>query len=646
MGDFVVVALSLGAEVSGGIGSRVLATAEQMPPQHRVTLISSEAGHPAVRERLAGSRVELVEVPLPSEDELGEFYNVIHLWSARVLEALHRRFSDGGPTAIECQDYCGEGVAIVQAKKTGDPLLADTVVTLRLATTSELCDVLNGRRDDDWTERSIYAMERYSLAFADRLVHGPGDVYDTYQRFYGADMLAPSLLVEGHLVGVDESDASATGAAADPLRILFLGRLERRKGILDLVRVLAHSELDGWTLTIAGGDTMTGSARGSVLHQIERLALADSRIELRPQLPHAEVTALIDEHDVVVSPSKWEAGPNVVAEALARNRPVLATPVGGQVALVVEGESGMLAAGTGPQHLRDLVQRAVEERGELRRMTADRRPVQRFRELSQGQQLEQYLREIDFSAIANRDRPAPALPTISVVIPYYRMHRFLPEALESVAAQSLQPVETLVVNDGSFFPEDDLLPELCEQFGARLLAQINSGVAAARNFGIGQTTGECVMFLDPDNRLHPTFLKRAAEVLAGDPETVYVSSWLNCIDADGRQNETPQLVPPISNFPEFVHTHNCASDAMALIRRSVFDAGFGFDELVDGQEDWALFRALNRAGRYGHVIPETLLDYRVRDDSKSRRLSDRGFSSLASEMRATDFASGMRWTAS
>jgi GT2 family glycosyltransferase len=168
-------------------------------------------------------------------------------------------------------------------------------------------------------------------------------------------------------------------------------------------------------------------------------------------------------------------------------------------------------------------------------------------------------------------------------------------------------------------------------------------VGATRNFGINQTSGDYVMLLDPDNRMHPSFIERAVHAMEQDSSIAYVTSWLHCIDESGAPNRAPSLGPPIGNFPGLVNSHNCAGDAMALVRRSVFDAGHRYDALIDGFEDWEFYRELHRARLYGHVVPEPLLDYRIRQDSKLRSISEIDSVRLNAEMRANQRSAGMQW---
>lgn len=86
---------------------------------------------------------------------------------------------------------------------------------------------------------------------------------------------------------------------------------------------------------------------------------------------------------------------------------------------------------------------------------------------------------------------------ISVVIPFYSNFDWLTEAINSVLKQTYQNIEIIVINDGS--TEDDT--NFIINYKDKIIYKktINSGPAAARNFGIEIATGDFIAFLDSDD---------------------------------------------------------------------------------------------------------------------------------------------------
>jgi len=103
-------------------------------------------------------------------------------------------------------------------------------------------------------------------------------------------------------------------------------------------------------------------------------------------------------------------------------------------------------------------------------------------------------------------------PKISVIIPIYNDALYIQEAIRSVFSQKIEELEIIIINDGS----TDNFEEKIEYFNdprIRIIKQINSGAAAARNNGIKNAKGEFLAFLDADDIWAPNKLKLQLEVL-------------------------------------------------------------------------------------------------------------------------------------
>jgi glycosyltransferase involved in cell wall biosynthesis len=125
-------------------------------------------------------------------------------------------------------------------------------------------------------------------------------------------------------------------------------------------------------------------------------------------------------------------------------------------------------------------------------------------------------------------------PKVSVVIPTYNCAPYLPEALNSVLGQGYEPIEVVVIDDGS---TDDTL-DVAARYGSRikLLTQSNAGPAAARNRALQETSGEYVAFLDGDDLWLPGKLEAQTRFLAKRPEVrvLYTGFKAWRTDASGR----------------------------------------------------------------------------------------------------------------
>ena len=96
------------------------------------------------------------------------------------------------------------------------------------------------------------------------------------------------------------------------------------------------------------------------------------------------------------------------------------------------------------------------------------------------------------------------LPTITVIIPVYKVEPWLDACVESVLAQTYQSLEILLVDDGS----PDRSGAMCDRWAAkdsriRVIHKENGGLSSARNSGLDVATGEFITFLDSDDVLDP-----------------------------------------------------------------------------------------------------------------------------------------------
>src|SRR2546423_8520527 len=104
------------------------------------------------------------------------------------------------------------------------------------------------------------------------------------------------------------------------------------------------------------------------------------------------------------------------------------------------------------------------------------------------------------------------MPRLSVVVPIYNVEAYLEECLESLAAQTLEDIEVVMVDDGS----TDGSAAIARAFAERdprfkLVSQANGGLSAARNTGIDAATGDFLAFVDSDDLVAP----EAYELMVG-----------------------------------------------------------------------------------------------------------------------------------
>ncbi len=197
---------------------------------------------------------------------------------------------------------------------------------------------------------------------------------------------------------------------------------------------------------------------------------------------------------------------------------------------------------------------------------------------------------------------------VTVVIPVYNYADFVVEALESVAAQDLRPLDLVVVDDGS---TDESVPMVLDWVRAhagrfnRVEVRrhlTNAGLGFARNSAFAAAETPFVLPLDADNRLAPACCTRLLAAMAGGAAFAYPQ-----IRSFG---DSDQLFGVLPFSPGRLMSGNYV-DAMALVAKWAWAAGGGYDHVRFGWEDYDFWCRLVERGLWGEAVGEVLAEYRV-----------------------------------
>jgi hypothetical protein len=109
-------------------------------------------------------------------------------------------------------------------------------------------------------------------------------------------------------------------------------------------------------------------------------------------------------------------------------------------------------------------------------------------------------------------------PRVSVVIPAYGGADFLAEAVQSVLDQTYTHLELIVVDDASPDSTGDVIRQFADPRLKYILHETNQGAVAARQTGVGVSSGEIIAFLDQDDLYHPEKLQTHVDFLQQHPE--------------------------------------------------------------------------------------------------------------------------------
>jgi glycosyltransferase involved in cell wall biosynthesis len=221
--------------------------------------------------------------------------------------------------------------------------------------------------------------------------------------------------------------------------------------------------------------------------------------------------------------------------------------------------------------------------------------------------------------------------SVSVVIPAHRAACTIARALASVAAQSLKPLEVIVVDDGS----TDGTLDAAEAMRARLapielvlISQENLGAGAARNSGVRAARGEWLAFLDADDEWLPEKLARSLD--HAKDATLIAHDFLEVRDGVETLMESSRHALQTQDIFQALMLRGFIPSITVLARRSAVLTVGGFDESLPAAQDYDLWlRLLSLPESKLVMFPEALSRYYVSNEGITSKIDQRRRCSLA-----------------
>ena len=226
------------------------------------------------------------------------------------------------------------------------------------------------------------------------------------------------------------------------------------------------------------------------------------------------------------------------------------------------------------------------------------------------------VRNIRFGTAENclltQQKPLNQALAISVVIPCFNDGAFLVEALESALAQTLPPLEILVINDGSTDAKTLRLLKSINMPNVRVIHQDNRGLGVARNTGIRNARGKYIYFCDADNVLYSECLSKLTSLMEANNDAVAAASRIEIMG--GPMRGTIWCEPC---NPYLILVSNQWDAGIMLRQEAIEKYNLYYDETrrCHGYEDWELHIRLAGLGKPILFCPTPLYQYRIRDDS-------------------------------
>jgi hypothetical protein len=306
-------------------------------------------------------------------------------YSATLTEELLRIHRHRPVDLVELPLWDSEGIAAILDGT------VPTVVSLHTPLPAALEFSPQWKSDRDHHERHIrplLALEPICLERCDFIRANSDAVIGEIERGHAIRLDRAKLGVVPHGFGAPvapvapASAAFATKASA-AVEVLFVGRLERRKGI-DLLLDAAASLLPtmpNLRFTIVGDDSLPGPGGRTYRQEFEakHAALARSgAVRFTGSVPEARLDRAYAECNIFAAPSRYESFGLVLVEAMRHGKPAVACDIGGMREVIVRGETGLLVPPDDVRALADAIRALATD--ETLRDRLGRRSLEVYRE--------------------------------------------------------------------------------------------------------------------------------------------------------------------------------------------------------------------------------------------------------------------------
>lgn len=212
--------------------------------------------------------------------------------------------------------------------------------------------------------------------------------------------------------------------------------------------------------------------------------------------------------------------------------------------------------------------------------------------------------------------PDAGVVRVSCIVPAYNAEPYVRETIESARAQTLNPCEIIVVDDGS----TDRTAEIVAALPApvRLLRQEHAGQQAARNLGATAATGQLLAFLDADDLWDPEKLRLQVDLLRAHPPATVIFAharnfWSGELEAQGARLQDEWVARPFAAI----------FASSMLVPRDLFERVGGFAVALHHGEVAEWLDRARAAGAGVAVHPAVLLRRRIHAGNMSRSAAAR-----------------------
>ena len=414
--------------------------------------------------------------------------------------------------------------------------------------------------------------------------------------------------------------------------ICYVGRLERRKGVLEWIdaAVTIASDYPEVKFDFLGCNCLgTERVSGEQLVESRIPKKMRSRFRFWGAQERSQLSHFLLKARIAVVPSRWENFPNTCVEAMCSGLPVIASPEGGMAEMIVDKRNGWLAPNAHPEGLAETLKRALDtEPDEIARMGQN--AARDIRCICDNQAI--LKRHLEFRTLLARQgvgrslylpenlpwckkAPNASFPRryseesknggIAVVVSCFHSAHGLDKCLRSVENQTQKPLQVMVLFDEWTEEQAGKIFNDSKRKGWQLIRIEHGCCFTPKNLGITavleleiKPTG--FVFLSAEDQLQEKFIESALSIFLHCREVGLVSCWVEDLNHRKILNTAPY-----PSFP-FQWLSNELVSFSAIRTEALIEAGMFRKFSWTEYECWDLFNAVMAAGWTAVTLPAVL----------------------------------------
>jgi glycosyltransferase involved in cell wall biosynthesis len=216
-------------------------------------------------------------------------------------------------------------------------------------------------------------------------------------------------------------------------------------------------------------------------------------------------------------------------------------------------------------------------------------------------------------------------PTFSIIIPLYNSEDYISETLQSLANQTSQDFEVIIVDDGSSdnsvkVTKDFIrnTPSLNAKLHIDRPDNFPKGVSGSRNYGIHMSEGKWICFLDSDDLFHPQKIEIISKAIQNSSCQIVFHS---AVDFNNDSKSLFNPIDHIEKIPFRIHNilnellnKNRVNTSSVTIKKDLIEEIGYFDTDLFGIEDYYMWLNISKYSEW-NFVDAALTGYRIRGDS-------------------------------